>query len=176
MAWRDYVGLVPSGIAVLNGAIAVAVAQFPLKDARDKWTLVTAILVLGLFAIVANVWSNNITLQRKAEEQAQQAAAQAQRRAVREQLGTFIDEGTALQRLCTNEQEPAPEQQANEWAGRVEAYLTANLGASYVTRFRSSAGLPVGMNAIVSIPHRNLWSGIRTRLARLEQFSQEMPQ
>jgi len=34
--WKDYIGLIPVGIAVLNGILAVVVAQFPLQTAQHR--------------------------------------------------------------------------------------------------------------------------------------------
>jgi hypothetical protein len=97
-----------------------------------------------------------------------------QRRArIREALGSFMLTGRALQRQCGDESKLAPNKEADDWAADVEKYLRDTLGESYVARFRSHSGLPMTGNSIQSIPHRNLWGGLDTRLARLEQFIEE---
>ena len=97
----------------------------------------------------------------------------ATNREIREQLGVFLLEGQALLRRAANESQPPPNAEAEAWAARTEKYLTSALGAAYVARFRSSAGLPMTANSIESRAHANLWAGIWVRLARLEQFIHE---
>lgn len=98
------------------------------------------------------------------------------RRMRRQRLGEFLHEGQALLRQCSNEQEPAPQQEADSWARRVEAYLEKHLGGDYIASFRDGAGLPMGVTAIMSVAHRNLEGGIKIRLARLQQFLEELRQ
>jgi len=96
------------------------------------------------------------------------------RKAVRNALGAFLAEGRQLLSECANEREPPPEQKAEDWAARTEAYLNEHLDAGHVALFRSGGGLPMTATSISSIPHRQLWSGIRVRVARLEQFISQL--
>lgn len=98
----------------------------------------------------------------------------ARRRAVREALGEFMEEGNQLRAQCTHENEPPPNEKTDDWAARAEACLREHLGDSYVFRFRSSAGLPIAGTSISSQLHRELWSGIHIRVARLDQFIAEL--
>lgn len=111
---------------------------------------------------------------RDAEREKASAEERARRRAIADVLGGFIGEGRALALQCLKEAEPPPTAAADQWGAKVEAYLTANLGAGMVPRFRSHAGLPMMATAIQSRPHERLWSGIQIRVARLEQFAQEL--
>jgi hypothetical protein len=96
------------------------------------------------------------------------------KRKVRENLGRLLLEGRQLAGQCSNEKEPAPEAVANEWATETEAYLTKHLGSDYVASFRSAAGLPLGVTSIASQPHRDLEAGLKVRLARLQQFMEQL--
>lgn len=98
----------------------------------------------------------------------------SRKRAIREALGEFLEEGRLLQRQCGNERETPPNEEADDWAARTEAYLSEHRGQSYVSRFRSGAGLPMTMNSIASVPHRNVWGYIHIRLSRLQQFIAEL--
>ena len=91
-----------------------------------------------------------------------------------EEMGSFLGEGRTIQILCADEEKPPPDLLAENWNIRLEQFLEANLGKRYVMRLRSGSGLPMAGNSINSIPHRNLWGGIERRLARLEQFQQEL--
>jgi hypothetical protein len=98
----------------------------------------------------------------------------ARKTAICEAIGEFLNEGLQLRMQCADEKKEPPNEKADDWAARVEKYLSSYLGNSYVFRFRSDAGLPMVATSISSIPHRNLWGGIHTRLSRLEQFIGEI--
>ena len=93
---------------------------------------------------------------------------------IREKLGEYLSEGQALSNRCANEKEPAPETEAEDWNERTETYLAEHLGNDYVASYSNAAGLPMGTTSITSKDHRDLNSGIRVRLARLQQFLEEL--
>ncbi len=96
------------------------------------------------------------------------------KRAIKDSLGQFLDRGRLIQRKCANENEPPPNEEADNWANEAEKYLSGNLGTSYVSRFRNPAGLSMVVTSISSLDHGKLWGGIHTRLSRLEQFISEL--
>jgi hypothetical protein len=102
------------------------------------------------------------------------AASHDKHKNIRIRLGEFLEQGRVLMRRCANEKEAAPEDEAQEWANAAEDYMRANLDESYVARFRDGSDLPLGVTTINSAPHRQLWSGIKVRVARLQQFVSEM--
>jgi hypothetical protein len=51
--WRDYIGLLPSIFAVINGFIALFVAQFFKDHHKANITLVVMAALLGAMAIAA---------------------------------------------------------------------------------------------------------------------------
>jgi len=170
MSWRDYVGLVPSAAAVINGFIAVLIAQFFRDSRRARVVLVVAAGALGVAAIGATFYSQNLLA-------VAQGAEASRRHAIREQLGAFIAQGDALMSLCTDAKKPAPQADADAWGATTEMFLRGNLGDSYVTRFRDQTGVPpVSLSGPdIDTAHQNLWFGIYYRVARLQQFSQEVP-
>ena len=94
----------------------------------------------------------------------------------REKLGRFLREGQELQRQCADERSSPPDAEADGWAARTEAYLKKHLGSDYVASYRNAAGLPMGLTSISSKSHRDLEGGIDMRLARLQQFLEELRQ
>jgi hypothetical protein len=74
---------------------------------------------------------------------------------------------------CGNDSEPPPEQEAQSWADNVEAYFHKEMDDSYIARFRNGSGLPLTVNSIHSVPHRNLWAGLWIRTSRLQEFIKE---
>jgi hypothetical protein len=102
-------------------------------------------------------------------------ASKEERQRLREALGSFLIEGRQLQERCSYQNQDPPNAEADAWAGRVETFLGDNLDSGHIARFRDGSDLPMGANSIGSIPHRQLWGGLRVRLARLSQFIAEIP-
>ena len=94
----------------------------------------------------------------------------------RQRIGEFMLEGQGLVAACQDEKQEAPEGAADEWAAKTENYLAKELGLDYVASFRSGAGLPMGLTVLGSPAHRNLESGLKVRLARLQQLLEELRQ
>lgn len=92
----------------------------------------------------------------------------------REKLGEFLFEGQGLEQQCADETKPPPKEEAQDWLERTDAYLAKNLGSDYVASFHNAAGLPTGFTTILSMEHSDIASGIRFRLARLQQFLEEL--
>ncbi len=101
-------------------------------------------------------------------------SGEANKRVLRETLAKFLDEGQNLKRQCANEREAPPNNEADEWAQRTEHYLEGEFDKSYISRFRSSIGVPLTANSIASVPHRNLWAGIHNRLYQLGKFIEQL--
>jgi hypothetical protein len=89
-------------------------------------------------------------------------------------LAVLLAEAPLLCAACADEQHDPPLAGVNDWVERGDRYLQAHLGAGYVARFNSAAGLPMSANSIASVPHRNLWAQIHFREARLAQFIEEL--
>ena len=92
----------------------------------------------------------------------------------RESLGILLAEGHEFEVRFANHTESAPKEEFNQWVNKVEHYLLSELGAIYVQRFQSSAGLPSSEGNIPSWEHEFLWEGAQVRLARLMEFISEL--
>jgi len=109
------------------------------------------------------------TLQRELDDR-------ERRRAVREQLARFLDEGNSLMRRClTNTQHPAPQKDANAWAARVVSYLgQSGLDASYASRFKNPPPpLPISHDKVPP-EHDGLWRGLSSHIAVLTDIIREL--
>jgi hypothetical protein len=97
------------------------------------------------------------------------------RKTTRNYLAGFHDEGQSLMARCIDK-DSSPQSDSDNWANNVEAFLINNLDASYVTRFRDGANImqsiPPGMT--FTSPNYNLWSGLRVRVIRLNEFIKEL--
>jgi hypothetical protein len=166
--WRDYVGLIPSTAAIVNGFIAVLVAQFFKDHPVARTLLVVAAGVLGIAAIGATFYSQQQIVTEKAE-------GEKRRHDIREALGGYIKRGNGLEQEAADKTQPLPIEATNSWDSDVVSFLQSELGPSYVTRYQDSTGI----NSLVlnnsDTAHQNLWWAIYTRTLRLEQFSDQFP-
>jgi hypothetical protein len=126
-----------------------------------------ALLVSGL-SYFAGVYRTKRNLDRKTKE----------RRTKRDGLAKLMLEGQALSHRLTSTDEPLEpiEEDLGTWAAKAEVWMGENLEDSYIVRFRSSAGIPMG----TYVMRRNsgeregpLNGFMRVRLARLGQFIEE---
>jgi hypothetical protein len=162
---RDYGALVAPTAAIINGFIAVVIAQFYRDHPIAKVVLVIAAGLLGAVAIGATMYSQRLVI-------ADREFASEKRKAIREKLGAFIEEGNALKERCTTS--PPIWDQANEWAARVEKYLDAELGHAYVIRDRDGSGaLPLSFSSNSDL--QNLCYSLHVRIIRLGEFFQQFP-
>lgn len=92
----------------------------------------------------------------------------------RKQLGLFLIEGQQLHTQCHDEKQPPPIEETNDWLQRVHDYLADHLGDDYVATFHNEAGLPSGYTTISSMEHSGVAGAIKFRLARLQQFLDEL--
>ena len=96
------------------------------------------------------------------------------RRTIREGLGYLLDYGRQLLERCEDESSPPLSAEAQKWANDAEQFMHDNMDDSFVARFRDGSGLPMTVTAITSPAHRNLWSGIKVRTSRLQEFLGEL--
>lgn len=96
-------------------------------------------------------------------------------RTVREQLGIFIREGSAITSLITQKPPgPLPQTEATDWFARVRKYLLAHLDSSYEARFVSpDPGLPISYD-LPTKDHKDLMHGMQIRLTALRRFIEEL--
>lgn len=133
-----------------------------------------AAAVAAINTVITLTVGQYFTLYSQHEIVAARDAEAARRIAIREGLGSFVAEGDGLMARCGDPKKPVPLDQTNEWANRVEAFLSTQLGQSYVNRFRDSTVTPPASLPGADSEHLNVWAQIYFRVLRLEQFSQQM--
>jgi hypothetical protein len=165
--------LKPAGLVVgpilYFGQLALAASGVSaLGLPRLAWEgMAGAVFFASGFAIAWDLKKERDELKRRVDTTGKKAETRAR-------LAELWSEGDQLARQCRNEREPPPNDEADDWARRAEEYLAAELGADYVATFRSADGLPMGFTTIQSMEHSRLDSGIRMRLARLQQFLDQL--
>jgi hypothetical protein len=158
----DYAGIIPGAAAALMGLITLTA-----KD-MARWKK-ACLVVLTLIAIGGTGVSQWWTLHERAQEQ-------TEREGIRNHLGELEGEGERLIKQCLDNSAPLPEAAAHEWTDQVESFLSQKLGPSYVTRFRSDAGVTAhGIPSGGVLNDRlGLWWWLYARVARLDQFASEL--
>jgi hypothetical protein len=173
---RDYGALIAPTAAILNGFVAVVIAQFFKEHLIAKIILVVVVGLLGAAAIGATIHSQRQIVADKLAETRRHAAEVQRRTADREQLGSFIAEGETLTLKSMDANYATLEPEVTEWAQRVLNFLRDHLGQSYVSRALSPAGVPVGIAPRVTVDekHTQLFRIVNGLIVHLEAFSQEM--
>lgn len=168
--WRDYVQPISTITALLLSTLALVMAQFPIGSPRAKWAYIAVVIFFNVIAAAAVIYSQHYTIN-KAKTEA------ADRRGTRDQIGAFIDQGNAYLAAIRDDKVDFDQatKEINEWAGKVEEFLAAKLGTSYVQRFRSAANVPLGEPVGLSEQRMAYWRGVRLRVVNLERFSGELP-
>jgi hypothetical protein len=150
-------------IALLNGAIALFAIQFSVEASRLKGSLIAIVAILSLAAI----FSANYGLGDKRRRA-------RHRRDIVVQLGDFLQQGTGLLQRVRRESETSPDLDAERWNVVATNYIEKNLGISFVHRFVDPSGIPIGSSSLQSEERRAIEDRIQTRLARLQQFIDEL--
>jgi hypothetical protein len=166
MSWQDYVGVIPSTAAVLNGFIAVIVAQFFKDHPIAKVILVVAAGLLGVVAIGATIYGQReITAQRDADLKRKQD--------IRRTLGSYLGECSNLRAQALDTKKQIPLNEAIKLDKELTRYLKDNLDQSYVYRLGDSAGLDICSIHSGDNNRDTVWSNLNVMCTRLEQFSQQ---
>jgi len=125
--FADYGGLIAPVAAIVNGFIAILVAQFFKDNTKAKVILVVSAAILGVAAIGASILNQRQVLAIKIAEQERSKQN-------REALGSFIGEGLALIADCSDKSTPPKWPELNDWVNRVKTFLSQNMGDSYAVR------------------------------------------
>jgi hypothetical protein len=166
--WREYIGLVGTAVAVVNGLLAMIIALLPVRRSVAKRRLGVVALVFAVGAVGAMFYSKHYA-------SVQQEQQQAERREIRERLETFILEGRTMLGQIRDTQRDLPNRSADEWAQRAELYVRGKLGERYAARFRNDIGDMYG-DAAVPAARLGYWRAVRNRIVNLELISAEFPQ
>jgi len=154
-----YVDIVAAGAAVLLAVLGLTAKGLP-PSRRVIMAVLTVIAVGG--PGVSHWMSEHKT-----------AAAAAERDRTREHLGFFIAQGEQLKTEIEAETDQSDVYgRIDDWAKRTESFLNT-LGPSFVVRFRSDAGMD-GLMLVGAHGRRgSYWKGLRNRLTRLNEFSDQ---
>lgn len=165
--FHNYGALIAPTTAILNGFIAVIVAQFFKDHPLAKVLLVVAAGLLGATAIGATFYSQHqIVAEREAHAE--------RNKKIRDQLGNLIQEGAALIAGCSNPKNQVPTAQADAWLHKVEDFLNKRLDHSYAQRLLTPIPTIITLSCNgANDDYNKLFRIVMGVNAHLEQFSQQ---
>jgi hypothetical protein len=164
--WRDYVGLIPSSAAIVNGLLAVLIAQFFKERPIARAILVGVAFILGGAAIGATFYGQSQVI-------AARDADTKHRHDIRAAFGEFISQGREIEKKIADTSIQSPVQDKNIWDNEVALYLNSNLDESYSIRFHDQTGINPAYLQGVDNDRQRLWWELHVSLFRLEQFSDQ---
>jgi hypothetical protein len=164
----DYAPAAPSIIALIISVIAI----WNPFSGENKWVTRCAIVaaILGIMFTVG-VRNHELEVGTRERENAEHRLSI---------LGALIAKGDAIQNALSDMSVPENTDELSGWINETEAFLSKELGAAFVARFRDYAGLtppevPSNMYTTSTTPARvQHWALVMLRLARLQQFSDEL--
>ena len=154
-------------------SVPLAVVGYIVQNEVAKFALFATALLCAIFASYW-VWKVEREARIKAENEIN---IRRNRKNIRVALGGFLTEGQALMSRCDDVTTPPPNEDADSWGQKVEVFLLDNFDESYVARFRDGTGVPLAARVSreqPSLPHVNLWSALRIRVFRLQEFIKEL--
>jgi hypothetical protein len=164
--FHDYGALIAPTAAIVNGFIAVVVAQFFKNRPWAKVLLVAAAGLLGVGAIGATFYSQNQIV-------AERAAEARREREIRAQIGVFIADGLDLMRACADASKPPPVNEVNAWVDRIAIFFHSRMDDSYAVRVTSPSGVPIVSLNGGDKEHTETYRIIYAVNFHLEQISQQ---
>jgi hypothetical protein len=165
--WQSLWAVLPSTAAVINGVIAVLIANHLQDRPRAKRIWTAVVVIVAVLAVGATLYGQSRVISDRAAERGRLVD-------IRERIGEFISQGNGIMNECGNNSVPAPLEIGNQWASDAEKFLLERLGKSYATRFSDGAGVPSMVLNGADPAHQSVWFGVYVRVVRLEQFSTEL--
>lgn len=99
----------------------------------------------------------------------------AKRKAIRQQLASYVEEGEELKRRCLMKEDPELlAKDGDQWGMRAATYLTAKLDSSYRIQFvNPPPPMPIGHNG-VSQANDRIWGMLDAHIGVLRKFIAEL--
>jgi hypothetical protein len=164
----DYATAISAALAGANTVISVILSHFFKDNRLARVALVGASVAFAVIITGISVYSAR-------HEITEREAREAKQKQVREQLGSFIEEGDRLMDSCRIQANTPPTKEIEQWRERVVDFLEANLGHSFVVRFRDRTGVTLTELMIADADHQNAWTMVYFYVARLHEFSRQLP-
>jgi hypothetical protein len=171
----DYAPAAPSIIALIISVIAI----WNPFSGENKWVKRCAI-VAAIFGIVftIGVRHHELEVAEQARKNTQLERKNAEQRL--STLGQLIAEGDKIEETIMRDEAPVDTDAVDAWVKKTEEFLSNEPGGNFVDRFRDYNGLTAPNMPFAfytegqSGPHTQTWIRMVYRLARLQQFSQEL--
>jgi len=169
---RHWGSLVTSG--TLIGALGIWQGSGHYVRPSVYWSIGT----VGLLVASYRTWQEEREARLRTEgenyRKAQQERTEAQRKQQAELLTQYIEEGQRLIQRCRSQKELVPEADATKWATETEQTVAEVFGSTYISRFRSGVGIPMGAAYWPNIENRLVDGFVYVRVYRLQCFVDEL--
>jgi hypothetical protein len=153
-----------------GGAIALALVLYErITGGEVALSIYWAIAAFTVLAATFMAWRDEYVARDAAQKRLDE---REKRRTVRLELARLMSEGQALEQGYDRGRRPT-EEQAQQWATRVEQYLGMALDESFVVRFRDQSS-DDGLTRMGPATESRRWTFLRLRVANLDRFIREL--
>ena len=138
------------------------------------WFVVRTVLTDQLALVGALAENKRLSAElEKAGQTSQQQSTEETKKQIA-LLTDFIDSGQALISRCRNEKSLVPEDEALRWANEAELAIENIFDGTYLSRFRSGIGTPMGAAYWPNLENRHVDGFSYVRVYRLQEFVDEL--
>jgi hypothetical protein len=171
----DYWAPLGTLIAVTSAFISLIRGEYFKDSPRAKNIVVGVTMVLGVTSVAGTFYSQYQIVSAANADKAAANAEKARHVMIREGVGRYIGLGQAIMEEFARNQMPMPIMDEVGWVSNVDDFLRTNLNNSYVNRFHDNSGLaPISANN-ADPQHNDQYAIMFHEIARLEEFSRELP-
>jgi hypothetical protein len=166
------------GSLVTSGAIIGTLGIWQGSGHYVRPSVYWMVGTVGLVAASYRAWSEGHDARLKLESEndlrAQQERTKAKRRQQTELLTQCIEQGQRLIQRCRSQDELVPEADASKWGTEAEKVIAVVFDSTYIPRFRSGVGIPMGAAYWPNIGNRHVDGFLYVRVYRLQCFVDDL--
>ena len=172
MIWRFICAVFRHWVSLMTGgAIVLALVLYErITGTEVALSIYWAIAAFTVLAATFMAWRDEHVGRETVQKQLDD---REKRRAIRLELANLMSEGQVLVQSFGSLRGRPTEEQAQQWAERVEQYLRAALDESFVVRFRDQSS-DDGLKRVGSPAESRRWTFLRLRVANLDKFIREL--
>jgi hypothetical protein len=178
MIWRFIGAVIAHWVSLMTGgAIALALVLYERTSGTEValsvyWAIAAFTVVAATFFAWRDEYVDRDTVQKQLDSLKNQFDDREKRRKARLELANLMSEGQALEQGYDRGLRPS-EEEAQQWATRVEQYLRAALDDTFVIRFRDQSS-DDGLVRVGPTAESRRWTFLRLRVANLDKFIKEL--
>jgi phosphate/sulfate permease len=183
-AWGDSIDLTHKiiyTIVIVGGAAAFILPRVTVnvEGSEIAAAMFGAVIAARLIWAPYSLWKKEReatgVAKREAEELRGKLDGRARIKAIADNMGKFLEQGSELIFTCRNNEIPIQHTEIESWCVESQTYIESQLGKSFSIRYRSISGLQIPFaSAEHSKERKEMVLAIWVRLARLHEFIKEL--